>query len=173
MIPERIVVSDANILFDILSVNLLDSFVKLPAEILTTEMVVNEIKTPVFKEQMDTVIHSGEIEVVTFSFEEMWAINSIKQFEGTGGLSFADCSVLYLAEERKGRLLTGDRHLKLFSEKRGIPVSGILYVLDCLATQNIISRKEAVDDLTKLVEINPRLPKKECEEMIAKWRDSM
>lgn len=111
MIQEKVVISDANILFDLLSVNLMDGF-----------------------------------------------------------FAFPDCSVLYLAEQRKGRLLTGDKHLRFFAESLGVPVSGILYLFDCLVDKGILSPKEASEKLECLQQINPRLPAVECMDRISVWR---
>ena len=46
MIEERIVVSDSNIFFDLLSVDLLNDFFLLPCEITTTDFVISEIIRP-------------------------------------------------------------------------------------------------------------------------------
>lgn len=43
MIEERIVISDANVIFDLLSVQLLEVFFALPCEICTTDLVISEI----------------------------------------------------------------------------------------------------------------------------------
>lgn len=44
MILERIVISDTNILFDLMAIELLDSFFRMPWEVLTTDFVMDEIK---------------------------------------------------------------------------------------------------------------------------------
>ena len=46
MIEERIVISDANVIFDLLSVQLLEVFFALPCEICTTDLVISEIERP-------------------------------------------------------------------------------------------------------------------------------
>lgn len=46
MIKERIVISDANVIFDLLSVHLLEVFFALPCEICTTDFVISEIERP-------------------------------------------------------------------------------------------------------------------------------
>ena len=46
MIEERIVISDANVIFDLLSVQLLEAFFALPCEICTTDLVISEIERP-------------------------------------------------------------------------------------------------------------------------------
>lgn len=43
---ETIVVSDTNIFFDLISVDLLNDFFQLPCKIVTTDFVVNEIEQP-------------------------------------------------------------------------------------------------------------------------------
>lgn len=43
MIEERIVISDANVVFDLLSVQLLEAFFALPCEICTIDLVISEI----------------------------------------------------------------------------------------------------------------------------------
>lgn len=50
MRKERVVVSDTNILFDLLSINLLEDFFLLPFEISTTDFVIHEIHR---QEQID------------------------------------------------------------------------------------------------------------------------
>lgn len=42
----QIIVSDANILFDLLSVDLMDEFFLLPFDIATTDFVIHEIQKP-------------------------------------------------------------------------------------------------------------------------------
>lgn len=44
MIEDKIVVSDANIFFDLLSVDLLNDFFQFPCEIATTDFVIYEIQ---------------------------------------------------------------------------------------------------------------------------------
>ena len=46
MIEERIVISDANVIIDLLSVQLLEAFFALPCEIFTTDFVISEIERP-------------------------------------------------------------------------------------------------------------------------------
>jgi len=170
MIQEKVVISDANILFDLLSVNLMDGFFALPFEVFTTDMVMHEVKTMEWKTRLETESRKHRMSIVDFTFEELCEISDLSQQRGAGGLSLPDCSVLYLAEQRKGRLLTGDKHLRSFAESRGVPVSGILYLFDCLVDKGILSPKEASEKLECLQQINPRLPVVECMDRISVWR---
>ena len=82
----------------------------------------------------------------------------------------ADCSVWYRAKETAGRLLTGDGKLRKSAEKDNVKVSGILYIFDNLVEYEIITKTEAVNSLEKLISINSRLPKGECEKRILEWK---
>ena len=53
MIEERIVISDANVIFDLLSVQLLEVFFALPCEICTTDLVISEIERPEQQKAVD------------------------------------------------------------------------------------------------------------------------
>ena len=170
MIQERVVISDANILFDLLSVNLIDGFFALPFDVFTTDMVMHEVKTKEWKYRLEEASRKQRMSIVGFSFEELCEISGLSQQRGAGGLSLPDCSVLYLAEHRKGRLLTGDKHLRTFAESRGVPVSGILYLFDCIVENGIVSPREASEKLEYLMQINPRLPDLDSKFRIAKWR---
>ena len=173
MIQERIVISDANILFDLLSADLLDSFFELPIEVFTTDLVMHEVKTPEWRKRLELESRNKRIKVVGFSFEEMCEIANLMQQSGAGGLSFPDCSVLFLAEQFNGRLLTGDKHLRTFAEGRGVPVSGVLFLFDCLVERGILSPFEAAESLDFLRQTNPRLPNNDCTERLEKWGSRM
>lgn len=173
MIKEKYVVSDANILIDFLSVDLLDNFLSLPTEILTTDFVFHEIKTPEWMILLEKEKNSKRIGVVGFPYEEMCAIGNLTLQRGAGGLSFPDCSVLYLAKKCNGRLLTGDRRLRTFAEGIGVPVSGILFLFNCLVAEGLIPPSVAIERLEYLRQNNPRLPNEECIEILGKWRAMM
>ena len=48
--------------------------------------------------------------------------------------------------------------------------SGILYIFDNLVEYEILEKDEAADLLEKLMQINMRLPRGECEKRILLWR---
>ncbi len=169
MIEERIVISDANILFDLLSVGLLDAFFAIPWNVFTTDLVIAEIEKPGQKEGVERFVKSKKLSVITFELNELFEISG-KQEACKNNASMADVSVWYYAKKVNGRLLTGDRKLRSVAENEGVRVSGVLYIFEKMIENNIISHNEAAENLEELVKINGRLPKEECEKRINEWR---
>lgn len=67
-------------------------------------------------------------------------------------------------------ILTGDNVLRKTVKKHDIEVHGILWILDELIIQKIISKSTAYQKLVFLMEINQRLPKKACTERLENWK---
>ena len=170
MIEERIIISDSNIFFDLISVNLLKEFFELPCEKATTDFVINEIVKPEQQEKVGSYIGSKKLHVESFESNEVSEIINIFQ-NNDNNASITDCSVWYYAKKTKGRLLTGDAKLRRVASENNVKVSGFLFILDNLIEYGILSRSACADKLKQLVEINSRLPKKECEERIKQWED--
>ena len=169
MIEERIVISDANVIFDLLSVQLLEAFFALPCEICTTDLVISEIERPEQQQIIQKFIKLKKLGVATFEFDEFSEI-LLLQSTSKNNTSIEDCSVLYYAQKVDGRLLTGDGKLRSAAEKDNVKVSGILYLFDNFVEYGLLSASEAAENLKALMTINMRLPKAECETRIAKWR---
>ena len=70
MIKERIVISDANVIFDLLSVHLLEVFFALPCEICTTDFVISEIERPEEQKVIQKFVKSKKLGVASFGFDE-------------------------------------------------------------------------------------------------------
>lgn len=170
MIEEKIVVSDTNIFFDLLSVDLLDAFFRLPCEIATTDFVMSEIQRPEQLKKVNAFVHSKKLEIAKFDFSEVAEINAIFE-NNNNNASIPDCSVWYYAKKTKGRLLTGDAKLKKSATEDSVKVSGILFIFDNLVEYGIIDKKVCAKKLEALIQINTRLPKVECEKRIEEWKE--
>ena len=66
-------------------------------------------------------------------------------------------------------MLSGDGGLRKFAEKEQLEVRGIIWVFDLFEKYGVYNRKTLIEKMTRLLEINSRLPKKECEKRIKKW----
>lgn len=168
MIEEKLIVSDTNIFIDLISINVLDKLFLLPCDICTTDFVVNEIKWPNQRVEIDKHIITKELKEVSFGFDELVKISEL---HSNSSNSMTDCSVWYLAKETGGRLLTGDGKLKRTAEGDNVKVSGILYIFDNLVEYNILDKVSATVLLQQLMAINSRLPKQVCDKWIVKWQD--
>ena len=166
MITEKLIISDTNIWLDLISVNLLDAFFSLPCSFATTSFVMSEIIQPEQKKMLQLFIASHKLKVVTFELDELEKINAITN---NTKISIPDRSVWYYAKNTRGRLLTGDAELRQAAEKDTVKVSGILYVFDSLVEYGILEKTMATKSLEKLMGINLRLPRTECQKRISAW----
>lgn len=169
MIDDTLVVSDTNIFFDLLSVDLLSDFFQLPCKIATTDFVINEIIQPEQLKKIQAFIDSKKLDVAAFESDEVNIINEIHK-NRDNNVSFTDCSVWYYAKEKNGRLLTGDGKLRKAAEEDNVKVSGILYIFDNLLEYEILDKISCAKKLEQLMQLNMRLPKNECEKRIKRWR---
>lgn len=103
MIEETLVISDTNILLDLIYMNLLNEFFSLPCGFRTTDFVMNEIVQPVQQKKIDEFVKAKKLEVVSFGPSELSQI--IAMFSNsTNNVSLTDCSVWYHAKRTDGRL---------------------------------------------------------------------
>lgn len=167
MPQETIVISDANILFDILDSGLMGSFCELPFEKWTSDFVLQEINKPEQKSAIINAIRNKQLKEKSFTFEEITALTELK--EKNTHLSITDCSVWQMARTMRARLLSGDKKLRIVAEADGVKVSGILFVFDKLIEYGIIDSTLAIEKLKYLLSSNPRLPREECDERLRLW----
>lgn len=67
-------------------------------------------------------------------------------------------------------LLTGDADLRQAAKSEGVEVHGILWVLDELVKEHILSSADAITSLERVKAGGSWLPKHECDERIRIWR---
>ena len=170
MSERVIVISDANILFDLLSTELMDAFCRLPYDKWTSDFILQEIKDPSQKEIINNTIASNDLFIKNFTFEEIIAIKDFQVINKH--LSISDCSVWHMAKKMDARLLSGDRKLRIAAEADGIKVSGILFVFDELIAHEVIDSQTAASKLIYLMSVNNRLPKADCDERLKEWSTS-
>lgn len=165
----KIVINDANILIDLVKLELIDAFSKLDFDLHTTDFVLDELndeqRTPIVN------LNNGKKLTVIETIEttDFQGITTI--LEKSTGLSFEDCSVWYYSKKMSGILLTGDGKLRKQASKDDIEVRGIIYLFDVLLNQNLISFQEAVEKIKQLMLLNNRLPKKEIDKRVELWND--
>ncbi len=163
----KVVISDTNIFIDLLNVDLLDTFLKLPLEVHTTDFIIYELR----EEQVEVItekINDKKITLNEANEEEYTEI--LEQMKERESLSLDDHSVYYYAKKLSATILTGDRAFRNFAEEKHIEVRGILWVLDEIITNELLNKTEMVSKLTCLMETNKRLPSDECERRLEKWK---
>lgn len=160
-------VNDANILIDLLKIDLLEPFFQLDYDFQVTDLAFVEIQEDNLSD-LDPFLETGTLTRQSFSFEELMRIQLIEV--ENPALSIADCSCLFLSRKQSATLLTGDAVLRRIAEQNSITVHGILWFFDEIVAHGLVSSKEAADKLLELMEINLRLPGKECQKRIKAWK---
>ena len=162
---KEVFIKDACILFDLIDLGLLPSFHQLPLVVVTTPQVLDEIMDETQLAEVNTYIESGHLQVDYFGiFETITLIT-----ETNPGLSFTDASVLEAATRRDASILSSDKSLRNESNRRGITVRGLLWVLEELYIHKIIELDMLIENLRAYPTVNRRAPKSDIENMIKKY----
>jgi putative PIN family toxin of toxin-antitoxin system len=165
----RVVVQDASVLIDLGAAELLDAWFSLEIETLTTSLVWREVNRRTPKAKLRQFARDDRIHVVAVGAEALSEVVRLKM-DLPRQLTLNDASVLHLAVARKAVLLTGDQTLRKCAESRAVPVHGLLWLLDHMVAEEALSPGTAARKLELLCRLNPRLPKGECEALLAAWR---
>lgn len=162
----QIAIQDANILIDLVKLEILGKFFSLPYQFLTTNLVLAEL----YEEQIalfQVFISSGTFRVIDVQPAALSIIQQLSLQDPKP--SIQDWSVLHYAKQLNAILMTGDNPLRKVAMAHGIEVCGILRILDELIDARVISESEACTLLKRLRTINRRLPAKECASREDKW----
>lgn len=81
-----------------------------------------------------------------------------------------DLFALACAKVNRCLLLTGDADLRQAAESEGVESHGILWVLDELVREGILSPIDAATSLDRVIAGGSWLPRHECEERFRRWR---
>ena len=164
-----IVVNDANILIDVIKLDLVNEFFALPFKFHTTQLIIDEELYDEQLEQLQPHIDEGELEVRSFTAHEMTKIATINQEKPQ--LSNKDCSAFFCADDLDAVLLTSDNNLRRFAQQKNVEVHGHLWLFDQLVDCGCIQARQAASKLDELDIINPRLklPIDECDKRKRKW----
>ena len=170
---EIIVVSDTNILIDLIEVGLLDEFFSLPWEIHTTDMIIHELKDALQKEMVDQYHTKGLLHVKSYDATEMFTLTKFHTLQrNMTKVSIQDCSVWLYAMNHGYTLLTGDAKLRGAATKTNVDVHGIIYVIDKLVDKLLLTKEIAANKLKELALLNPRLPLSEIDKRVKLWYGS-
>jgi len=163
----KIVVKDANVLIDLDLSGTLGHWFQLGIKTHTTDLVISQVELGGHTDVLAQA-DSGRLQVHTLSFEmlmecSVWIMDK-------SDLEIQDASVYRLAREIGAILLTGDKDLRHYTESEHIEVHGTLWIFDQLVKSGLLKPKDAANKLESLLNQGRRLPKKESQNRIAKWR---
>lgn len=159
-----VVIKDACILVDLIDLKLLEPFYLLEVTPVTTGFVVAEILDEAQAALVQQSIADGKLTV----YDDGDILEITALYEEHAGLSFADCSVLDLSLRVPGLLLSSDKSLRNEAKRRELVVKGLLWVINQLFENQILSKTECLLKLEQYPLINPRTPKKDIQLLIDK-----
>lgn len=166
-----IVVNDANILIDLIKLNLVVHFFELNWQFHTSSLI---IENELYAHQvaiLQPYIDNQKLTLQDFTAEEMEQIFEIQYQKPQ--LSDKDCSAFFCAQKLNAALITSDNNLRKFAKQKELEVHGHLWVFDALLAQNCITPITAIQKLEELNTVNPRLklPKADMENRIKYWKN--
>lgn len=165
-----VVVNDANILIDLIKLQLIEAFFKIPWEFHSSNLIIENELYDEQKEQLQPFINNGKFIIQELGADDMLSIINIQAQKPQ--LSDKDCSALYCAKKLNASLITSDNPLRKFAKQVNIDVHGHLWVFDALLENQCITPQTAINKLNELNIINSKLklPQKECDARIEKWK---
>jgi predicted nucleic acid-binding protein len=165
-----VVVNDANILIDLIKLELLEEFFSIPWEFHSTNLIIDNELYDEQKAQLQPFIDRGKLIIQEIAVVDLKSIVIMQAQKPQ--LSDKDCSALYCAQKLNAALVTSDNTLRKYAQSKNIDVHGHLWVFDALLDHQCISPQQAIDKLQELHLVNSKLnlPRKECEVRIEKWK---
>lgn len=158
-------VIDAGILFDVSHGGIVHEVFHLPIIFVTSDLIADrELTNPPF-----SLFEEAGLEKKDLSGPQTEALLRLRHDHKN--LSIYDISAFLLARDLETILLTGDDALRTFALSSGVEVHGILWILDNLIHDDIVTKLEAAVALEQIIAHNSYLPKKECRERISHWRE--
>jgi len=160
---KSLLISDANILIDIIAADLIKEMFSLQYDFAVPALLFEQE----LKDNHGSLIKSG---LVLIDIEAEHAKRIEELGKKYNGVSAFDLMALTLAEEKKAPLLTGDRKLRQVCMAEDIEVYGTLWLMEQMLIKKKIKVSQAETAYKKMEEDGSRLPWKEVEKQIKRFR---
>ncbi len=166
-VKKGIIVQDTCILLDLVDLELLEGFFQLDIEVFTTPQVIAEITNDQQWEKVTVFVQSKRLKI-----DGKGVFESIVEISDTNpSLSFADSSVVELASRIEGIVLSSDGSLRKVSMRKGLEVHGMLWIIEQLSGNDILSIEDAIKKLDNYSILNQWSPKKEIIALMQKLKN--
>lgn len=154
-------VLDTSVVVDLHNAQLLETSQRLSYKLQLPDVIAEELLEPSAAQLLElgfTTISLGSVNAVT-------TLRAKYPKPSTNDLFAFAC-----AQAEKCILITGDAELRKAATAEGIEVHGILWFLDELVKEKIISRGDAANALERIMSGGSWLPRSECAARLKKWR---
>ena len=162
----KLVVTDTNVFIDLMDVDALAAFFALGFEVHTTDFVINELSA----DQQALLLPFrgiGQLVVARFTDEQ---VSAFEVMPTKVSIQFTDRSVIFLATELRGMILSGDGNLWKECKARKLEVHGTIWLVEELWSKRLIPAVSCIERLESLKKLNTRLPKDKIDALIQKIR---
>ena len=155
---------DSSVLFSLNDGNVLDILWDIHLSWCTTDLILAEWETV----DTETLIQSG-LDVISLSEEDIKEIYHISpQYKK---IKPSDLSLfLHGSHHEDCIVITGDKRLRALCEGTGIPVHGVLWILDLIHDEGLLSRPDLIQVLRAMIERGNYLPEPDCQERVGRWK---
>jgi predicted nucleic acid-binding protein len=165
-VANKLLISDANILIDMIVGGLLDEIFRLDYEFGLPD-VLFEYE---LRENHADLPDKG-LQVMALEATAVEDTGSLYQRHRSSGVSVNDCMALALAKQEDCLLLTGDSALRQVSILEEVDVRGTIWLVGELMEAKVISVDQAARAYDAMRADGSRLPWKEVEAQIRKFRN--
>ena len=160
---QLVCVVDTSVLIDLNAGGVLYPVFRLPLILVAPDTIIAELREP----GGESLLSCGltPIELAGPEVREVYRLASLYRSP-----SVNDLFALVAVKKLGATLLTSDRHLRKAAEQEGVTVRGTLWVLDEMVRAPLLPRQLAAQALKRMMESGRRLPRRECEKRLDKWR---
>ena len=162
MTLPSLLVTDTNIWIDLENGKILADIFRLPYQFFTTDFSVQEFIHPGWD-----VLRTLGLQTHGLEPESVLELAQLRQTHLQ--LSAIDLAALLLAKMLGASLVTGDRRLNELARAQGLPVHGVLWVLDEMVNHQVLTAIQATTALRKMLDQGARLPNVECQKRFERW----
>lgn len=162
MTLPSVLVTDTNIWIDLENGKILAEVFRLPYQFFTTDFAVEEFIHPGWAILQDMGLQTHEL-------EPEYMLELVRLREIHRQLSAIDLAALLLARALDASLVTGDRRLNELAKAQGLPVHGVLWILDEMVIHHVLTATQAAISLREMLAQGARLPDGECQKRFDRW----
>ena len=162
MTLPSVLVTDMNIWIDLENGKILADVFRLPYQFFTTDFAVEEFIHPRWVTLQDLGLQ-------THGLEPEYVLELVRLRQIHRQLSAIDLAALLLARALDASLVTGDRRLNELAKAQGIPVHGVLWILDEMVIHHALTANQATIALREMLNQGARLPDGECQKRFDRW----
>lgn len=162
MLLPSVLVTDTSLWIDLENGGILAAIFLLPYRFVVPDFAIPELVHPAW----DT-LHAMGLEALELSPAQVAELQQLR--ESHRNLSIIDLAAFLLARHLPAALLTGDGHLTKQARAHGLPVHGVLWLLDQMVDFQALAPGQAAAALSLMLAQNARLPTAECISRLSKW----